>query len=380
MNRPLRVLQIAKHFDPDTGGIETVTRNISEMLLPERIQTDVLCIEVTGPYIEQERGYRVIRCKADAAFGNKRLSLRYLSQGLQLQREYDCAIVHIPNPLGVAVALAWSKPVISLWHADIPQTTIRHLSSPFDRMLLRKSAAIVGPTPVHLDCSFHAASMGIQKVIIPYPFDPSIVPPPNGAPAFAERLRRFRRGRPMSISIGRLVPYKGFDVLIDAARAFGERLCCLIVGSGPLEEVLRAQVRSAGLENQILLVGSATREELGEALAQAKLGCMPSVTAAEMYGMAQLECMAVGLPMVSTNLERSGVSYVNRHGITGLIVEPSNPHELAAAMLRMIEDDELWFRLSEGALSEIARSHDIAMVAERYGQMIRQIVSLQEKI
>ena len=373
MTRLLRVLQIAKHFDPDTGGIETVTRNISEMLLSENIQADVLCTEVAGPYVERDREYRVIRCKANAAFGNKRLSLRYVTEGWRLQKEYDCAIVHLPNPLGVAVALSWNKPVISLWHADIPQRAIRHLSAPFDRMLLRKSAAIIGPTPVHLDGSVHASLMGTQRVVIPYPFDRSTVPPPNGASAFAERLREFRRGRPMAISIGRLVPYKGFDVLIAAARSFGERLCCLVVGSGPLQEDLHAKVRSAGLQEHILFAGAVTSQELGEALANARFGCMPSVTAAEMYGMAQLECMAVGLPMVSTNIERSGVPYVNKHQVTGLIVEPSDPQALAAAMLRMAEDEDLWLRLSKGARESIAKDHEISRIARKYSQLLRRV-------
>lgn len=378
MTPPLRVLQLAKHFDPDTGGIETVTKNISEMLLSRGIQADVLCVEVAGPYVEQDRGYRVIRCKADIAIGNKRLSRSYVTQGLRLQRNYDCAILHVPNPLGVAVGLGWTKPVIPLWHADIPQSLLRRLSAPFDKLLLRKAAAIIGPTPIHLGASVHASAMDARKAVIPYPFDPLTVPAGGNAPGFAERLKKFRRGRPMSLSLGRLVPYKGFDVLIDAAHQFGDRLCAVIAGSGPLETALKAKIRSAGLCDHVLLTGAVSRDELGEALAQAKLGCMPSTTAAEMYGMAQLECMAVGLPVVSTNIERSGVPYVNKHEKTGLIVEPANPYDLAKAMLRLIGDEALWARLSRGALQSIATEHNIVPVADCYERLIRRILALHE--
>lgn len=374
MNRPLRVLQIAKHFEPDTGGIETVTRNISEMLLARGIQADVLCTEVSGPYVEDSRGYRVIRCKANASFGNKRFSFGYIVEGVRLQKSYDCAILHIPNPLGVAVALGWRKPVIPLWHADIPQKLIRKLSTPFDKLLLRKSPTVIGPTPIHLESSHLANSIGANRSIIPLPFDPSTVPSPNEAPDFAKKLRDFRRGRAMSISVGRLVPYKGIDILLEASKEFDDNLCVLIVGTGPLEHDLKAAIRNSGLENRVFLAGGLSKAELGEAFAQAKIGCLPSVSAAEMYGMVQLECMHAGLPMVSTNIERSGVSYVNKHEITGLIVEPSDPKPLAAAMLRLVNDEKLWNRLSQGAQQAVARDHNISSVAERYDRMIREVV------
>lgn len=374
MPNMIRVLQLAKHFDPDTGGIETVTINISEVLLKHNIQADVLCTEVKGPYEERGRGYRVIRCKADLSFGNKRLSWQYLQQGRRLERDYDCAIVHIPNPLAVLAALNWKKPIIPLWHADIPQWPVRWASMAFDNWMLRKAATIIGPTPVHLKESRHSRAMVGRGVIIPYPFDQTMIPTATGQTEMTARLRAFRRGRAMSISVGRLVPYKGFDVLIDAARYFGDRLCALIVGSGPLHDELAEKIEIAGLADRVMLAGRLSSDELADAFAQATLGCMPSVTAAEMYGMSQVEAMAVGLPMVSTNIARSGVPFVNRDGETGLVVEPGNSKLLSAAMLRLVEDRELWQKLSRGAAESITRDHDINAVGERYAHLIRNTV------
>lgn len=373
MSDPVRVLQLAKHFDPDTGGIETVTLNISEVLLGHGIRADVLCTEVKGPYRERERGFRVIRCPADLAFGNKRLSRRYVEQGRRLEREYDCAIAHLPNPLAVLAALGWRKPVIPLWHADIPQAPIRWATAPLDRRLLKRAAVVIGPTPVHLDGS-HLADAMTRRVVIPYPFNRSLIPAATGASAFATKLRDFSRGRMLSISVGRLVPYKGFDVLVDAARHFGDRLCALIVGSGPLEEELAARISAAGVGSRVMLAGALPADALADAFAQARMGCMPSVSAAEMYGIAQVESMAAGLPMVSTDIPRSGVPYVNRDGETGLIVKPGDARALAAAMLRLVDDEALRRKLSEGALRSIARDHDIVAVGERYARLIRDVV------
>lgn len=374
MSNPIRVLQLAKHFDPDTGGIETVTFNIAEMLPVHGIRADVLCTEVRGPYPERERDYLVMRCKADLSFGNKRLSWRYVEQGRRLEHDYDCAIVHMPNPLAVVAAMGWRKPVILLWHADIPQAPIRWATSPIDNRLLARAAAVIGPTPIHLKRSHRAAAIR-NGVVIPYPFNRTLIPAATGTTAFAETLRDFRRGRAMSISVGRLVPYKGFDVLIQAARGFGDRLCSLIVGSGPLQDDLAQQIRAAGVEDRVMLAGGLSPAELADAFAQARLGAMPSVTAAEMYGVAQVESMAAGLPMVSTNLDRSGVPFVNKDGQTGLVVKPGDVPALATAMLRLVDDKELWQQLSAGALHSVAHDHDIAPVSARYAQLIRDVVA-----
>lgn len=367
----LRVLQLAKHFEPDTGGIETVTLNVSEVLLTHNIQADVLCTEVKGSYQEQERGYQVIRCPADLSIGNKRLSRRYVELGRQLEGDYDCAIVHLPNPLAVLAALGWEKPVILLWHADIPQALVRWATTPMDRLLLRKACVVIGPTAIHLDGS-HLADAIKRRAIIPYPFDRTRALIATGTSAFAGKLREFRQGRALSISVGRLVSYKGFDVLVQAARDFGDQLCALIVGSGPLGPELRARVKAAGVGDRVMLAGALSAGELADALAQARMGCMPSTTAAEMYGLSQIESMAAGLPMVSTDIPRSGVPFINRHNETGLVVEPGNPRALASAMLSLVNDAALQRRLSKGALRSIATEHDVRVVGERYAHLIRE--------
>jgi glycosyltransferase involved in cell wall biosynthesis len=342
MSSPMRVLQVAKHFAPDTGGIETVTLNISEALQHHDICADVLCTEVNGPYEELDSAYRVIRCKSDLAIGNKRLSWRYVEQARLLEQNYDCALVHLPNPLAVLGVLGWRKPIILLWHADIPQKPIRLAMAVLDGMLVRRAAAIISPTPIHVGASHHARAIAARgSVVIPYPFDQSLMPTATGKTPFAERLRLFRRGRALAISIGRLVPYKGFDVLIDAAREFGDQLCAIIVGTGPLAVDLTTRIAATGVGDRIMMVGGLTADELADALAQGKIGCMPSVTAAEMYGMAQVESMAAGLPVVSTAIPRSGVPYVNHHEKTGLVVPPGNADDLATALRRLVEDESL---------------------------------------
>lgn len=375
---PIKVLQLGKHFHPDTGGIETVTRNISDMLIRHDIRADVLCTEVRGPYTASDQYYRVIRCASDVSVGNKRFSVDYMHQVRKLQPHYDCALIHMPNPVAVAAALAfWRKPLILLWHADIPQAWIRSATSLLDRWLVQRSDAVIGPTPMHLLSSDQARVIADKGVVIPLPFDRHAMPSPTGKTLFSHTLKAFRATRSLSVSIGRLVPYKGFDVLIEAARRFDHKLASVIVGTGPEFDNLSKQIVQAGVQDRVLMAGRLTDDELADTLAQSDFGCMPSVTAAEMYGMAQVECMAAGLPMISTALKNSGVSHVNRHNETGLIVPPRDPEALASAMLNLSDDLELRQRLAFGAQRSIVEDHDLGPVSQCYADLIRRVVDKQ---
>jgi len=242
-------------------------------------------------------------------------------------------------------------------------------------MLAHRAAAVIGPTPVHLNESRHAAALLPRGIAIGYPFDRSRLPTPTGTSAAAAKVRAFARGRKLTISIGRLVPYKGFDMLIEAARHFDGALASIIVGEGPLADELQATIARRGVGDRVMLTGPIDDAALADLLDLADIGCMPSVTAAEMYGVAQVEMMAFGMPVVSTRLPRSGVSYVNQDQVTGLIVPPGDPDALARALLSLAGDDDLRRRLGEGAARSFAADHDIGPIGERYARLIRDVVA-----
>lgn len=373
----IRLLQLGKHFFPDTGGIETVTQSISEMLPAHGIEADVLCTATGADYPPFAPPYKVIRCAPTIRFGrNKNLSLDYMRKVRALRDDYDIALIHMPNPVAVLAARAWwTKPIIQLWHADIPQRSIRTLSAPLDHALLRRTAAVIGPTPVHLETSYRASALLPRGIVIGYPFDRTRLPAPTGKSDVAARVRTLAGKRKVTLSIGRLVPYKGFDVLIEAAKAFDGKLVSVIVGGGPLFEELQAKIEAAGVQDRVMLTGPIDDAALADLLDIAYVGCMPSVTAAEMYGVAQVEAMAFGKPVVSTRLERSGVSYVNKHDVTGLVVEPGDAEGLAVALKRLVDDPALYRRLAAGAAASFAADHDIGPISQAYATLIRRVVA-----
>jgi glycosyltransferase involved in cell wall biosynthesis len=378
MNRQSpRVLQVGKHFHPDAGGIETVTRAISDLLAGRGIRANVLATEMTlRDYPPLSLDYDVIRYPSTLRFGAKGLSLPYVHAVRRLSRDHDLAIVHLPNPVAVAAMLAyWRKPLIVFWHADIPYPLARAALAPFDRRLLARSAAAVALTPVHLRESALADALLPRGAVIGYPVDPAHLAPSGTIGPVGRRVRTFLGGRRMLLSVGRLVPYKGFDVLIRAARSFPSDLAAVIVGEGPQQASLGAMVDAAGLGGRVMLLGHVDDAELNDLRGLAFAGCMPSVTAQEMYGIAQVEFMALGKPVVATRLAASGVPWVNRDGVSGLLAEPGSAADLAAAVNQLAASLELYRRLSLGAAGAFARQNDATRIGDDWAELVEAVAS-----
>lgn len=138
------------------------------------------------------------------------------------------------------------------------------------------------------------------------------------------------------IFVGRIAYYKGLDVLVEAMRNVDAT--CLIVGSGPRKKQLTEQVAEAGLSERIVLLGNVDEAMKRAYLHAADLFVLPSNSRAETFGISMLEAMACGVPAISTEL-RTGTSWVNRHRVTGLVVEPRDPSALAGAIKTMLQDE-----------------------------------------
>jgi len=160
-----------------------------------------------------------------------------------------------------------------------------------------------------------------------------------------EQFRRtsFPSGSPHIVSVGRCIEKKGFADLIDACAILRDRgvdFRCSIIGSGPLEEELRARIASRELVREVRMTGPKPQEELRDLLSQAHLfvlACAPEQDG----GMDNLptviaEAMSCGLPVVSTRI--AGVPEMVEEASTGLLTDPCDPASFAAAMERLLEN------------------------------------------
>ncbi|MBK9180737.1 MAG: glycosyltransferase [Acidimicrobiales bacterium] len=254
--------------------------------------------------------------------------------------------LHLPNPVGElgAVANRSDCPVVVTFHAQLGrQAFLEPLYRPLrDRVLHRAGAVLVASD--QLAASPELARVRDRVRVLPYGVSPSLV---------ARRPRRGDCGRLRVLFVGRLVYYKGVDVLLRAV-ASSPDVVLTVVGDGPLAGELRAMTERLGLAERVSFTGPVPDGALLDAYASHDLLVLPSVSRAEAFGLAMVEAMANGLPAISTSLG-TATNWVNVDGVTGFVVPPGDPGALSEAMLRL-RDPRLRAELGDGARAR-AKEH-----------------------
>ncbi|WP_336206605.1 glycosyltransferase family 4 protein [Nonomuraea sp. LPB2021202275-12-8] len=193
---------------------------------------------------------------------------------------------------------------------------------------------------------------------------PNAVPPMGGEAAKLDAKT--------AIAVGRMTRIKGFHRLITAWQQVAEAhpdWTLRIFGAGPQEENLRAQIAEAGLEGKVMLPGPTS--DVGAELEKSSIYVLSSRH--EGFPMTILEAMAKGLAIVSFNSPHGPKEMITDE-VDGLLVKPRTNANLAAAILRVIEEEPLRRRLAAGAL-DTARTYDIATIGARWDTLIDDLLT-----
>ncbi|HVD96453.1 MAG TPA: glycosyltransferase family 4 protein [Candidatus Limnocylindria bacterium] len=158
---------------------------------------------------------------------------------------------------------------------------------------------------------------------------------------------------PLIVAVGRLIAKKGFADLIRACGLLaegGKPFQCEIVGEGPLENELRAQIEQLDLQNRVALSGAKPQREVRRRLAAASVFVLPSVVDSaggiDNLPTVIMEAMATALPVISTDI--GGIPEMVVENETGFLVRPGDTGALARAVEKMIDDRQLAQRLGRG--------------------------------
>jgi glycosyltransferase involved in cell wall biosynthesis len=180
---------------------------------------------------------------------------------------------------------------------------------------------------------------------------------------FGQAERR-PRTRPTVLTVARMYPRKRLGDLLAAAALVRRRIPALevrIVGDGPEAVRVRAQRERLGLEATVTLLGAVGRRALAEEYVNADCFCLPSVQ--EGFGIVFTEAMAAGLPVVACRA--AAVPEVVLDGVTGLLVRPCCPADLATAMESLLTNEALRNDLGEAGRRRV-QEFDLARVARQF--------------
>ena len=360
----MRILQLGK-FYPIRGGVEKVMWSLTFALAERGIACDMLCAMLREDNFDADHAMlaeetseaRVINLGPDnriicvPALAKKAKTMLSPAMIRWLRRhaaEYDIIHIHHPDPMAaLALRLSGYKGrVILHWHSDIvSQKILLAFYQPLQSWLVRRAELIIGTTPVYLRESPALRDVQDKTACVPIGITPVFFDSRE-----AEEFRATMPDKKLVFALGRLVPYKGFSTLVEAAKYLPDDYEILIGGEGPLHESLQHQIDTLGLQQKVHLLGYVETWELPTLFGACDIYVMSSHMKTEAFGIVQIEAMSCGKPVVATCIPQSGVSWVNQDGVSGLNVPPGDPKAIAEAITAICSDSLVYMQYSAGAM------------------------------
>jgi glycosyltransferase involved in cell wall biosynthesis len=366
----VNVLHVGKFYFPYLGGMETALKAVCEADAGAT-RTEALVANVDRHTVVDHVGtIRVTRAGLWALISAVPFcpSFPYWIR----RRAADIVVLHEPNPLALfSYLVARPRGRMVIWfHSEIVgRRWFSFFYRPFLRRALRLSARLVVSSPTIFEHNPTLQPFRNKCVVIPYGIRPERF---EATPALEARVADIRRsiGRPIVLFVGRLTYYKGVETLLRAMEHVNATV--LIAGRGPRRVEFEAEAWRRGLQDNVRFLGEIAEADLPAYYHASDVFVLPSTERAEAFGIVQLEAMACGRPVVSTDLP-TGVPWVNRHGVTGLVVEPKNPAALAGAINTLLRDDDLRARYGAAGRARVQKEFTEPRMHARLASLYRSL-------
>lgn len=350
----MKVLQLGK-FYPVRGGVEKVMWDITDGLSAKGVWCDMLCADFDGTgerIVPLNDNGRCIVVPSQGMLASTMISPKMISWMRSRSNEYDIVHVHHPDPMAcLALRLSGFKGKVVLhWHSDIlRQKFFLKFYRPLQSWLIKRADRILCTSPVYAEESEPLRNSRNKISVLPIGID-RVQPDPEG-----EAGIRARYGdKKIVYSLGRLIGYKGYQYLVEAASYLSDEYVVVIGGDGPLREELESKIENLGLGGKVSLVGRVEDSDLAAWYGACDVFCLSSIWKTEAFAIVQVEAMSCGKPIVATRIPGSGVSWVNRDGFSGLNVEPRDAKALADAIMEICGED--YGKFSAGARERFAET------------------------
>jgi rhamnosyl/mannosyltransferase len=375
----VQVCHLGKYYPPAPGGIETHTRTLALSQAALGAKVRVFCVnhassqtvtEFDGPVEVTRFGRRMAAAKID-----------FCPELASSLRNVEADILHmqVPNPTMILALLRArpGKPVVVSYQSDVIRQKLRAvLFHPLERLAYRQVKAILAASPTYPGGSTFLRRYRDRVHVLPMGIDlaPYLDPSPEHCGKAAQIREEFASDGPLWLACGRQVYYKGFLNAVRALTRVPGRL--LLIGHGPAQASLRAEVERLGLESRAIFMGNLPHYlDLVPYYLAADAFWFPSNARSEAFGLVQVEAMATGCPVINADIPHSGVPWVSLHEQTGLTVPVNDPIALADAANRLLTEPGLRERLSAGARERAIREFDHRVMAERSLAIYRDVLA-----
>jgi glycosyltransferase involved in cell wall biosynthesis len=351
-----RVLHVGKFYPPSAGGMERVLETLCRSSRG-LVENHVLVANTSRATVRETiDDVAVTRVGTIGAVGSVHLAPALASWLRRMPA--DLIVLHEPNPwalLSYSIARP-AAPLFIWYHSDVVRPALQYalFYAPLARFVYSRARRIIVSSPPLAEHATALAPYRDRIRVIPFGIEPSAWAADGGPTSDSQA--------PFLLFAGRHVAYKGVDVLLRALSH--NTACAVIVGDGPERTKWEAMAGALCLNGRVRFAGEVPDAELRRLMHACDALVLPSVTRAEAFGYVQLEAMACGKPVISTDVA-SGVSWVNQHMRTGLVVRAGDADALRAAIDRLSADQALRETLGAAGRARVEQQFTLERLRER---------------
>ncbi len=363
-----RILLVSPSFPPSAGGIERTAAELARGL--EEYEIEVVSGRPPSAIgMRPPSGIRVHWAANNPPYGRRattaltRLAVRV---GMQFRPHLVLALHTRTMPAARALArLCGARSLLVIHAKEVPAQPA------LARAAVRWADAVVTVSEFSQSLALSAGANPARLHLI----HPGVSLPVAGPPPLVSRP-----GPPTIVTVARMSePHKGHDIALGAmerVRALCPEARWTMVGDGALRSELQREAARRDLERCVQFPGAVDDDQLERMLEGAHVFCLlsrkpPGVAAGEGFGIVFVEAGAHGLPVVAGRIP--GVVDAVHEGVTGRLVDPTDPEEVAAALYEVLRDPQLAQRLADGGRRW---AHELAwpVVVDRYRSVIDSVL------
>jgi len=376
-----RIAIVTPAFLPYRGGMCVVAQQDAEQLAALGHKVDVFVPGEGQP--QGKGGYGVHRLRVWFRYGNA----AWVPGAGRACEDHDLAVLHYPFFGGAeAVALARYRgrcgKLVIYYHMDtIGRGVVRAVSRAYNSIMRDR---ILQAADRILVTSFdYARSSALEDIArtdpsrlreLPPAVDIGRFAPGEKAASLMDRYGLDAR-KPVVVFVGGLDKahyFKGVDILIRSLVVKSlDGVQALVVGEGGLRSGYEKLVGDLGLSDRVKFAGAVSDSELPDHYRLADVFAFPSIDRSEAFGIAALEAMSCGVPVVASDLP--GVRTIVRDGETGYLVKPGSVSALAARLADILDDGRLRKTFGENGRNMAVDEYSYERRTEKWGRIAEEL-------
>ena len=369
----MRILHFCNNALPESiGGVEQVIDQMARGTSALGVKNTVLSLSNSPSKLPiTMSGYELFTAKRDFEFSSNAFSLQSIQLFKKLSAKADLIHYHFPWPFADLVHLIVSpnKPTIITYHSDIVrQKFLLMLYKPLMCHFIKSIDHIVATSPNYLKTSDVLPAFCNKVSVIPIGLDRQSYPDPE-----VNLIDYYKGlfGKRFYLFIGAFRYYKGLNYLIDSAKLIPYPI--VIVGSGSIENQLKAITQKHGLNN-VFFLGQVEERNKSALLKACYSVICPSHLRSEAFGVALLEGAMFCKPLISCEIG-TGTSYINVDSLTGLVVPPSDPEALSNAMSWLWNHPDEAVEMGKNAYARYEKLFTARQMAESYFELYQNLIN-----